>query len=111
VIFIAKSWTPAYARVTTYHLSEQHCVQSAGILGLDESNNSSRRLCSATEWVIAIVAAVSCVSTTRQQLPTICGASNPDRSFIYNLKALQEKGIITRNGPDKGGYWEIIERD
>lgn len=26
----------------------------------------------------------------------------------YNLKALQQKGILKRVGPDKGGHWEII---
>lgn len=26
----------------------------------------------------------------------------------YHLKALQEKGIIKRIGPDKGGYWEVL---
>ena len=27
----------------------------------------------------------------------------------YYLKRLKEKGILKRIGPDKGGYWEIIE--
>jgi len=27
----------------------------------------------------------------------------------YNLKALQDKGLIKRIGPAKGGHWEIIE--
>ena len=26
----------------------------------------------------------------------------------YHLKALQEKGIIKRIGPDKGGYWKVL---
>ena len=26
----------------------------------------------------------------------------------YNLKVLQEKGIIKRIGPDKGGYWKVL---
>ncbi len=26
----------------------------------------------------------------------------------YNLKVLQQKGLLKRVGPDKGGYWEII---
>ncbi len=25
----------------------------------------------------------------------------------YNLKVLQEKGVLKRVGPAKGGYWEI----
>ena len=27
----------------------------------------------------------------------------------YNLKRLKEFGLIRRVGPDKGGFWEIIE--
>jgi len=29
----------------------------------------------------------------------------------YNLKALQQKKIIKREGPDKGGYWKIIQQE
>ena len=28
-----------------------------------------------------------------------------------HLKKMQENGIIKRVGPDKGGHWEIIEKD
>jgi ATP-dependent DNA helicase RecG len=27
-----------------------------------------------------------------------------------NIKKLQEKGIIKRVGPDKGGHWKIIQQ-
>ena len=27
----------------------------------------------------------------------------------YQIKKLKDKGIIKREGPDKGGYWEVIE--
>ena len=27
------------------------------------------------------------------------------------LKNLREEGIIRRVGPDKGGYWEVIQSD
>ena len=26
-----------------------------------------------------------------------------------NIRILKEKGIIKRVGPDKGGYWEVVE--
>ena len=29
----------------------------------------------------------------------------------YNLNALQEKGLLKRIGPDKGGHWEVINED
>jgi hypothetical protein len=27
-----------------------------------------------------------------------------------NIKILQEKGLVRRVGPDKGGYWVLIEK-
>lgn len=30
-------------------------------------------------------------------------------SIRHHLKKLQEKGIIKHQGPDKGGYWEVID--
>jgi ATP-dependent DNA helicase RecG len=27
----------------------------------------------------------------------------------YNLRRLQELGVIRRVGPDKGGYWEVLK--
>ena len=30
------------------------------------------------------------------------------RNIARNLKKLQENGIVKRIGPDKGGYWEIV---
>ena len=31
------------------------------------------------------------------------------RTIAKHIKSLQEKGIIKRIGPDKGGYWKVIE--
>lgn len=30
------------------------------------------------------------------------------RNIARQIKKLQYKGIISRIGPDKGGYWEIL---
>ena len=30
-------------------------------------------------------------------------------SIRHHLNKLQEKGIINHQGPDKGGYWEVID--
>jgi ATP-dependent DNA helicase RecG len=32
------------------------------------------------------------------------------RNIARNIKKLQDQGIIRRVGPDKGGFWEIIEK-
>ena len=31
------------------------------------------------------------------------------RTVAKHIKSLQEKGIIKRVGPDKGGHWEVVE--
>jgi ATP-dependent DNA helicase RecG len=33
---------------------------------------------------------------------------NP-RGIAKHFKVLQDKGVIRRVGPDKGGHWEVIE--
>ena len=32
------------------------------------------------------------------------------RTVAKHIKSLQEKGIIKRIGPDKGGHWEVVEK-
>lgn len=32
------------------------------------------------------------------------------RNIARNIKRLQEQGIIRRIGPDKGGYWEVVNK-
>jgi len=44
---------------------------------------------------------------TQQELAKLIGVS--DTTIGNNTKYLQEKGIIKRLGPRKGGYWEIIQ--
>lgn len=31
------------------------------------------------------------------------------QTIATRIKELQEKGIVKRNGPDNGGFWEIIK--
>lgn len=33
-----------------------------------------------------------------------------ERAIKKNIFKLKEKGILKRIGPDKGGYWEVIEK-
>ena len=39
----------------------------------------------------------------------MCGIT--EDGIYWNIKKLKEGGIIRRVGPDKGGYWEIINKD
>ena len=31
------------------------------------------------------------------------------RNIARNIKKQQEQGVVRRVGPDKGGFWEVIE--
>jgi len=42
-------------------------------------------------------------------LGKVCGIT--EDGIYWNIKKLKEGGIIRRVGPDKGGYWEIINKD
>ena len=44
---------------------------------------------------------------TRAELQNITGLSESGVKKI--LRQLQQKGLLSRIGPDKGGHWEIIE--
>ena len=48
-------------------------------------------------------------SVTREKLAEICGISSD--GIKWQLKNLQAKNIIRRVGPDKGGYWEIVQKE
>ena len=45
---------------------------------------------------------------TRAELQNITGLSESGVKKI--LRQLQQKGLLSRIGPDKGGHWEIIDK-
>ncbi|MBN1698885.1 MAG: HTH domain-containing protein [Spirochaetales bacterium] len=45
-------------------------------------------------------------SLTIEELSSRIGVTT--RSIERNVKKLQEKGLLKRIGPDKGGYWEVL---
>jgi ATP-dependent DNA helicase RecG len=44
---------------------------------------------------------------SREELAELCGLTSD--GIKYNIRKLREKGIVKRVGPDKGGYWEVVE--
>ena len=44
---------------------------------------------------------------SRSEIATYISGITED-GVKYNLKALQQKGIIKRIGPAKGGYWKVL---
>ena len=47
-------------------------------------------------------------ATSRKELALHIDNSTED-GIKYNLDRLKKLGYIQREGPDKGGFWEIIE--
>ena len=47
-------------------------------------------------------------ASRKKMLEDIKGIS--EDGIKYNLKALQEKGLLKRIGADYGGYWEVIAK-
>lgn len=45
---------------------------------------------------------------TSQEMAKAIGIDR--RNIARNIKRLQEQGIIRRIGPDKGGYWEVVNK-
>ena len=43
----------------------------------------------------------------RKEIASNLGSLSED-GVKYNLKVLQQKGIIKRIGPAKGGYWKVL---
>ena len=58
-----------------------------------------------TQKIIALIAQNP--NVTRQELAKAIGIT--DSGVKYHLKKMQEKKIIRRVGPDKGGHWEVVE--
>lgn len=46
---------------------------------------------------------------TQSELAKVCGIT--EDGIYWNIKKLKEGGIIRRVGPNKGGHWEIIEKN
>lgn len=55
--------------------------------------------------IIGLITSDNTITTT--QMATQIGKSR--QTVATRIKILQERGIIRRNGPDKGGFWEICE--
>lgn len=58
-----------------------------------------------SQKIIDLVKEDPYISTSR--MADIIGIDR--RNIARNIKKLQDQGIIRRVGPDKGGFWEIIE--
>ncbi|HZK11944.1 MAG TPA: ATP-binding protein, partial [Atribacterota bacterium] len=59
-----------------------------------------------TQKIIALIGKSPEIS--RKELAEVIGLT--EDGIKYHLKKMQEKGILKRIGPAKGGYWEVVEK-
>ena len=64
-----------------------------------------RNLTQTDKKIIELIMSDKFVTTTH--MATQIGKSR--QTIATRIKVLQEKGIVKRNGPDKGGFWEIVK--
>ena len=48
-------------------------------------------------------------SITIKQLQSVTGLTR--RGVEWQLSTLKEEGIVKRIGPDKGGYWKVVDKN
>ena len=48
-------------------------------------------------------------SITIKQLQSVTGLTR--RGVEWQLSKLKEEGIVKRIGPDKGGYWKVVDKN
>ena len=46
---------------------------------------------------------------SRSEIATYISSITED-GVKYHLKVLQDKAVIKRIGPDKGGYWKVLSK-
>lgn len=57
-----------------------------------------------TQKIIEAIANKSDI--TQKELAAVIGIT--EDGVKYHITRLREKGVLKRIGPDKGGYWEIV---
>ena len=68
----------------------------------DASQKTSQKT---SQKIIDLIKEDPYISTTK--MAEIIGVDR--RNIARNIKKLQEQGVVRRVGPDKGGFWEVIE--
>ena len=64
-----------------------------------------RNLTEVDKKIVELLVSDKFITTT--QMASHTGKSR--QTIATRIKELQEIGIVKRNGPDKGGFWEILQ--
>ena len=93
--FILKITVPKVAEKVTVNFTEKVNTTENVI---DASQKTSQK-------IIDLIKEDPYIATSK--MAEIIGVDR--RNIARNIKKLQEQGVVRRVGPDKGGFWEIIE--
>ena len=102
----------AISEIISYDLSRPEIKEVSGgidvnIFGENVPEKSSEKTVEKTvEKIITLLRKYPTI--TQEELSAKTRLSR--RGIEWNLKALKDKGLIRRIGPDKGGYWKVIEK-
>ena len=97
--FILKITVPKVAEKVTVNVTEK---MNATENVIDVSQKTSQKT---SQKIIDLIKEDPYISTSK--MAEIIGVDR--RNIARNIKKLQEQGVVRRVGPDKGGFWEIIE--
>ena len=102
-------YTPLYANGKEPIIEEQdvYCIEIPYIPTLQGSNAEATQKSTqkSTQKIIELIKDNPQITT--QEMAEAIGIIR--RTVAKHIKSLQEKGIIKRVGPDKGGHWEVVE--
>ena len=98
-------YTPLYANGKEPIIEEQdvYRIEIPYIPTLQGSNAEATQ--KSTQKIIELIKDNPQITT--QEMAEAIGIIR--RTVAKHIKSLQEKGIIKRVGPDKGGHWEVVE--
>ena len=94
-----------------YGLGKPEWLQMNGGVGVRVSlvteNTTVKTVEKAVEKILAMIKENPKI--TQAELSELTGLSR--RGIEWNISQLKKSGLITRIGPAKGGYWQVVEAD
>ena len=97
--FILKITVPKVAEKVNVNATEKvNATENV----IDASQKTSQKT---SQKIIDLIKEDPYISTSK--MAEIIGVDR--RNIARNIKKLQEQGVVRRVGPDKGGFWEVIQ--
>ncbi len=107
-MYNVKKYLPHYAPNATYEFIDNDFFSTIIYLGEETREKTVGKTVGKTAQKI-IEEIRKNPKITREELSTLTGLTI--RGVEWNLNKLKQKSFIKRIGPNKGGYWQIIDND